>query len=165
MLYNKRSFLKYMLSAFSLLSLKSWSEGNPYRDRFQTYRQTFRVEPDKGEALRIINNIIRGKKYVSGIINLKAPDVAEDGNVVPVSFEIKCSMQNDDFPTKVHVLAMENPFPEIAIYEFFQGSGKAEVTFRCRMRTSSKLVVICEMADGRVSKEEKFIDIMLGACS
>ena len=61
MLYNKRSFLKYMLSAFSLLSLKSWSEGNPYRDRFQTYRQTFRVEPDKGEALRIINNIIRGK--------------------------------------------------------------------------------------------------------
>ena len=31
--------------------------GGPFRDRFQSFRQTFRVEPNPEEARRIINNI------------------------------------------------------------------------------------------------------------
>ena len=26
----------------------------------------------------------------------------------------------NDYPKRVHILGLENPFPEIAIYEFFQ---------------------------------------------
>ena len=39
-------------------------------------------------------------------------------------------MTRDDFPKRVHkVLGLENPFPEIAIYEFYRESGKADVSF------------------------------------
>ena len=74
-------------------------------------------------------------------------------------------MEENDFPKKVHVLALENPFPEVAIYEFFPKIGKAEVSFRCRMRTSSYIMIIAEMIDGSVSMEKKYVDVMLGACS
>ena len=74
-------------------------------------------------------------------------------------------MTGDDFPKRVHVLGLENPFPEIAIYEFYRESGKADVSFRCRLRTSSDLVIIADMNDGRVGLEKKYVDVMLGACS
>ena len=148
-----------------LLTRSVFADGNPYRDRFQAYRQTFRIEPNPEETKRIINNIIGGREVLEGLVVLDVPDTAEDGNVVPVTFKINCSMKSNDYPTKVHVLGIENPFPEIATYEFFPDIGKAEVSFRCRMRTSSYIMIIAEMSDGRVSTNKKYVDVMLGACS
>ena len=74
-------------------------------------------------------------------------------------------MSTFDYPKRVHVLGLENPFPEIAIYEFFPEGGKAEVSFRCRLRKSSYLMVIADMQDGTVGVEKKYVDVMLGACS
>ena len=163
---NRRSFFGLFLAAISKLYLsQTFADGKPFRDRFQSYRQTFRIEPDKEEAERIVKNIINERELVSNLVKLEVPDIAEDGNVVPVTFSVRCSMKKNDFPRRVHVLGMENPFPEIAIYEFFPGEGKAEVSFRCRLRTSSVLVVIADMNDGRVGLEKKYVDVMLGACS
>ena len=38
-------------------------------------------------------------------------------------------MTGDDFPKRVHVLGLENPFPEIAIYEFYPRVGKQTYLF------------------------------------
>ena len=139
----KRNTLKTLLAFIvAVLSSKGFSNGNPYRDRFQSYRQTFRIEPNPEETQRIIKNIIGKKKILDNLVDLQVPDTAEDGNVVPLTFRINCTMQKDDYPKKVHVLALENPFPEVAIYEFFSEKGTAEVSFRCRMRTSSFIMVI-----------------------
>ena len=163
---NRRLFCGLILGYFSkYLVHKAFADGRPFRDRFQSYRQTFRVEPDKEEAERIVKNIIKGRKIVPNLVDLDIPDIAEDGNVVPVSFSINCDMSSKDYPKRVHVLGLENPFPEIAIYEFFPEGGKAEVSFRCRLRKSSYLVVIADMQDGTVGMEKKYIDVMLGACS
>ena len=165
-LLNRRFFLGLFFSVFSkIYTNKTFADGNPFRDRFQSYRQTFRVEPDKKEAERIVKSIIKGRNIVPDIIKLDVPDIAEDGNVVPVTFSIKCKMTKQDYPKRVHVLGLENPFPEIAIYEFFPDSGKAEVSFRCRLRTSSNLMIIADMQDGSVGVEKKYVDVMLGACS
>ena len=50
-------------------------------------------------------------------------------------------------------------------YPFFPENGNAEVSFRCRMRTSSFIMIIAEMNDGRIGSEKKYVDVMLGACS
>ncbi len=165
-IFNRRFFLGLCVSIISSIYLKKTNgAGQPFRDRFQSYRQTFRIKPDKKEAERIIKNIIKGKKVVEKLISLNIPDIAEDGNVVPVSFSINCKMTQSDYPKRVHVLGLENPFPEIAIYEFFPESGKAEVAFRCRLRTSSDLVIIAEMKNGTIGLNKKYVDVMLGACS
>ena len=162
----KRNTLKTLLALIvSVLSNKSFANGNPYRDRFQSYRQTFRIEPNPEETQRIIENIIGKKKILDDLVDLQVPDTAEDGNVVPLTFKVNCTMQKNDYPKKVHVLALDNPFPEVAIYEFFPENGAAEVSFRCRMRTSSFVMIIAEMNDGRIGVNKKYVDVMLGACS
>tara|TARA_Y100000992_G_scaffold269939_1_gene209986 strand:- start:10 stop:510 length:501 start_codon:yes stop_codon:yes gene_type:complete len=163
---SKRNTIKTILSAtLFFLTGRILSDGNPYRDRFQSYRQTFRIEPNEKETEKIINNIVKKRTPSGDLVFLEVPDTVEDGNVVPVSFKINCSMQKNDYPKKVHVLGLENPFPEIAIYEFFPFGAEAYVSFRCRMRKSSYLMIIAEMSDGRIGIEKKYVDVMLGACS
>lgn len=139
--------------------------GNPFRDRFQTFRQTFRVEPDRAEAERIVRNILKSRKPRPGLIEAIAPDIAENGNVVPVTFKVNCAMAGRDYPETVHIVALENPFPEIAKYHFTPSCGAAEVSCRVRMRATSELVFIAEMADGSVGVAERLVNVTLGACS
>ena len=99
----KRNTLKKLLVLLvSFIAKVSYSNGNPYRDRFQSYRQTFRIEPNPIETERIINNIIGEKKITKNLVDLQVPDTVEDGNVVPLTFKINCSMKKDDYPKKVH---------------------------------------------------------------
>ena len=164
---TKRGFIALLFSLFSFRAKTNENiiGGVPYRDRFQSFRQTFRVEPDIKEAKKIVKNIIKGREYKKDLVNLSVPDIAEDGNVVPVSFKVNCTMEKEDYPSAVHILAMENAFPEIAIYNFTPECGQAEVSFRCRMRSSADIVVIAEMYDGTVGMTKKYVEVMLGACS
>lgn len=139
--------------------------GNPFRDRFQSFRQTFRVEPDPVEAQRIVDNIIKSRPLREGLIEATTPDIAENGNVVPVTFKVNCAMTEDDYPVIVHVIALDNPFPEIAKYRFTPANGVAEISFRCRMRATSHLVFVAEMVDGTVGMQRNWVNVTLGACS
>ena len=70
-----------------------------------------------------------------------------------------------EYPTVVHILALENPFPEIAKYKFTPACGIAKVSARIRMRATAPLVAIAEMSDGSVGVAEKLVNVTLGACS
>jgi len=139
--------------------------GSPFRDRFQSYRQTFRIEPDLEEAKRIVRNIIKGRELRNNLIFLNAPDIAENGNTVPINFSVNCSMVNDDYPEVVHILVLDNPFPEIAKFYFTPQSGEADLSIRIRMRTSSNIIAIAEMADGTIGQTRSYVDVTIGACS
>lgn len=74
-------------------------------------------------------------------------------------------MTEMDFPKVIHILALENPFPEIAKYKFTPACGVARVSARIRMRATAPLVAIAEMSDGSVGVSEKLVNVTLGACS
>lgn len=139
--------------------------GSPFRDRFQTFRQTFRVEPDREEAERIVSNIIAGRSLRPDLVLLDAPDIAENGAAVPIKIRVECAMTKADYPVVVHLIALENPFPEIAKYRFTPACGRAEIQARCRMRATAPLVVVAEMSDGSVGMTEKLVNVTLGACT
>ena len=167
--YSRRKVFNFLsgllIAVCSKNAVAEFKVGQPFRDRFQTYRQTFRIEPDPEEAKRIVKNIIKGREIRNNLINLKAPDIAENGNTVPISFSVNCSMENNDFPRTVHILVLDNPFPEIAKFYFTHASGEANVSIRIRMRTSSNIVAIAEMADGTVGETKSYVDVTIGACS
>ena len=155
----------FIFTSSTKVSFADQEVGSPFRDRFQTYRQTFRIEPDPEEAKRILRNIIKGREVRKDLISLKAPDIAENGNTVPISFQVECSMEGQDYPNVVHILVLDNPFPEIAKFYFSPESGEASVDIRIRMRTSSDIIVVAEMQDGTVGETKSFVDVTIGACS
>ena len=63
-----------------------------------------------------------------GRISLELPQIAENGNTVPIAFEIDSPMTESDYVKAVHIFADKNPRPTVASFHFTPRSGKA----RCR---------------------------------
>ena len=120
---------------------------------------------NRQKAEEILANIVGGRSLREGLIEAIAPDIAEDGSTVPVSFRVDCSMTNNDYPKTVHVIGMVNPTPEIARYHFTDACGEAAVVFRCRMHASSKLSFVADMADGTVGMTQRFVTVTAGGCT
>ena len=74
-------------------------------------------------------------------------------------------MDGEDYPKVVHILVLDNPFPEIAKFYFSKQSGSADLSIRIRMRQSSEVIAIAEMVNGKIGEDRLFVEVTIGACS
>lgn len=136
-----------------------------FRSRFEAHRFDFDGRPDRAEAQAILDAILAGRVPDREIVTLEAPDIADNGAAVPVRIAVDCAMTAADYPRVVHLLAMENPFTEVAKYWFTPHGGVAEVNLRCRLRASGPIIAVAEMNDGRAAMARRDISVTLGSCS
>ena len=61
----------------------------------------------------------------AGKVTLKAPEIAENGNAVPLTVSVESEMSDKSYVKALYVAADGNPNPGVAIYEFTPLSGKA----------------------------------------
>ncbi len=95
---------------------------------------------------------------VSEAITFKAPDIAENGAVVPVS--VSADIANAD---SVALLVPENPAPLAATFELVQ-PGKPSVSTRIKMGKTSPLIAMVR-ADGKLyTATSKEIKVTIGGC-
>ena len=59
-----------------------------------------------------------GKVAGEGKINLELPSIAENGLVVPLSFEVESPMMDKDYVKKITFYAEGNPNPTVATFNF-----------------------------------------------
>jgi sulfur-oxidizing protein SoxY len=98
-----------------------------------------------------------GEVSAGGEIELKAPDIAENGAVVPV--DVSSTLAG---VTSIAILVEGNDRPLTSVWHF---SGQAEpfVSVRLKMAKSSKLVALVQ-ADGKSYKAEKEVKVTVGGC-
>ena len=99
-----------------------------------------------------------------GKITLKAPEIAENGNAVPLIVSVESEMNEKTYVKALYVAADGNPNPGVAIYEFTPMSGKAEVQMRIRLAQSQKLVAVAEMNDGTLYTASREVKVTIGGC-
>lgn len=99
-----------------------------------------------------------------GNVTLKAPEIAENGNAVPITVSVESEMTEKSYVKAVYIAADGNPNPGVATYEFTPMSGKAEVQLRVRLAQTQKLVVVAEMNDGALYTTSREIKVTIGGC-
>ena len=99
-----------------------------------------------------------------GRVTLKAPEIAENGNAVPLTVSVESEMSDKSYVKALYVAAEGNPNPGVAIYEFTPMSGKAEVSMRIRLAQSQKLVAVAEMNDGTLYTASREVKVTIGGC-
>jgi sulfur-oxidizing protein SoxY len=99
-----------------------------------------------------------------GKVTLKAPEIAENGNAVPLTVSVDSEMSEKSYVKALYVAADGNPNPGVAIYEFTPMSGKAEVQMRIRLAQSQKLVAVAEMNDGTLYSASREVKVTIGGC-
>jgi len=107
----------------------------------------------------------RSKSVGEGsMIKLDAPEIAENGNTVPIKFEVESPMSADDYVKSVHLFAEGNPNPEVANFHFTPASGKAAASTRMRLAKTQNVVAVAEMSDGKVYMAKKTVKVTIGGC-
>jgi sulfur-oxidizing protein SoxY len=89
-------------------------------------------------------------------VKLKAPDIAENGAVVPI--EVSTSMQAD----KIAFMVKENPNP-LAIVADIPAGTEATVKTRVRMGKTTQVTAIVS-SNGKLYTASKEVKVTIGGC-
>ncbi len=90
-------------------------------------------------------------------VELTAPEIAENGNTVPISVEAGGAVA-------ILVLAMGNPTPGVAQFNFGAMSGAQAASTRVRLAGTQDIVAIAKMADGSFAKAQQTVKVTIGGC-
>jgi sulfur-oxidizing protein SoxY len=90
-------------------------------------------------------------------VSLDAPEIAENGAVVPISVGTTLADV-----TSIAIVVSENPFPLAASYRIPAGTS-AMVANRLKMAKTSKVIALVE-AGGRVFSASKEVKVTVGGC-
>lgn len=113
---------------------------------------------------KAIMDFTGGKTPEAGKLTLTAPEIAENGNTVPVSVSVDSAMAGDDLVQSVIIIADGNPNPAVATFNFTEASGVAAATTRMRLAKTQNVIAVAKMADGSVFMDTKLVKVTIGGC-
>jgi sulfur-oxidizing protein SoxY len=94
---------------------------------------------------------------VSDKVKLDAPEIAENGAVVPIA--VSSALPN---VTSIAILVSENPSPLAASYKLPPGTAAA-VASRIKMAKTSKVIALVE-SNGKIYSATKEVKVTVGGC-
>ena len=111
-----------------------------------------------------IKALIGSTETMAGRITVELPQIAENGNTVPIGFEVESPMTDSDYVKSVHVFAEKNPFPDVATFRFTPASARAKVSTRMRLAKTQNVIVVAQMSDGSVYMAKTEVKVTIGGC-
>ncbi len=105
-----------------------------------------------------------GATPTAGTVSLDTPEIAENGNTVPVGVSVESSMTADSYVASVLILADGNPNPAVATFHFSPMSGAAEAKTRIRLAKTQNVIAVAKMSDGSTFMDTKEVKVTIGGC-
>ena len=100
-----------------------------------------------------------------GRVHLDLPQVAENGEAVPLTVAVDSPMTDADHVAEVLILAHANPRPTVATFAFSPLSGRAEVTTRIRLADTQTVTAVARMSDGGLFMVRREVIVTVGGCA
>ncbi|MGH1458635.1 MAG: thiosulfate oxidation carrier protein SoxY [Paracoccaceae bacterium] len=98
-----------------------------------------------------------GADVADGGVTLTAPEIAENGNTVPVSVSAEGA-------TSIMLLAAGNPTPGVATFNFGPLAGSRSASTRIRLAGTQDVVAIAKMEDGSFARASATVKVTIGGC-
>ncbi len=98
-----------------------------------------------------------GADVAEGGVVLTAPEIAENGNTVPISVSA-------DGATEIAIFAAGNPAADVIKFVFGPRSGASSASTRCRLAGTQDLIAVAKMADGSFAQATVNVKVTIGGC-
>ena len=105
----------------------------------------------------VIAEFTGGAAVGEGGITLTAPEIAENGNVVPVEVEAAGAEE-------IAIVAPGNPSSHIASVKFGPKAGTQRLSTRIRLAKSQDVTAVAKMADGSFVMTAQPVKVTVGGC-
>jgi len=99
-----------------------------------------------------------------GIIQLEAPNRAEDAATVPIAIRTQLAQTPSRYIQKLYLLVDNNPSPIAAVFELYPESGRADIETRIRVEQYTEVRAVAELNDGTLFMAHRYIKAS-GGCS
>jgi sulfur-oxidizing protein SoxY len=110
---------------------------------------------DMGEALKAATGSDQHSE--SSKIRLKAPDIAENGAVVPIT--VSSTLENVE---SISILAPSNPFPMTSTYQL-SGMSEPYISTRIKLGKTTDIIAVVK-SDGKLYSATKEVKVTIGGC-
>ena len=90
-------------------------------------------------------------------ITLTAPEIAENGNTVPVAVTAPGAVA-------IMLLATGNPTPAVATFTFGPAAGSQMAATRIRLAQTQDVMALAKMADGSIKQASATVKVTIGGC-
>jgi sulfur-oxidizing protein SoxY len=104
-----------------------------------------------------INTFTSGAATGEGGLTLIAPEIAENGNNVPVEVSAPGA-------EAIIILASGNPNPNVATFNFGPASGSRMASTRIRLAGAQDVIAIARMEDGSFIQASQSVRVTIGGC-
>ena len=118
----------------------------------------------KNDADEAIKKFTGGKTPAEGKVKLDLPEIAENGNTVPMTVAVDSPMTEQSHVTDVLVVANENPRSGVVTFHFSPASGVAEANTRIRLAATQDVIAVARMNDGSCYMASKQVKVTIGGC-
>lgn len=119
---------------------------------------------DLAAVQKALAAVIGDRQMQEGRVKIDAPEIAENGNAVPITVEVESPMTEQDYVKAVYVFADGNPRPEVASFHFTPMNGEAMAATRIRLAQTQNVYAVAEMSDGSLYLAKKEVKVTIGGC-
>ena len=130
---------------------------------FAARAQTGRFQPAQDVA-PLLQKLAGGVAPESSGVTIDLPQIAENGNSVPMHIAIDSPMTESDHVTAIHIVAERNPRPLVATFRLGPQSGRADVHTRVRLAGTQKVTVLAALSGNRFRMGQVDVLVTSAAC-
>lgn len=116
------------------------------------------------EAADEIAKFTGGKTADKAKVSIELPEIAENGNTVPLAVSVDAPMTAENYVSEILVVAEGNPNPGVVTFHFSPMSGKAEASTRIRLATTQNIIVVAKTSKGEYFTGQKLVKVTIGGC-
>lgn len=121
--------------------------------------------PNEMSTESAIAAITGGKPVTpSSKVSLSAPEIAENGAVVPVKVNVESPMSANDHFKAIHVLATKNNNTRCANVYLTPANGEASFATRIKLGATQDVLAIAEMSNGTFLSAKQNVKVTIGGC-
>ncbi len=112
----------------------------------------------------LLAKLTGGAKPDPSGIEIELPQIAENGNSVPMRIRVESPMTERDHVTAIHIIAERNPRPLVGTFHLGPRSGRAEIATRVRLAGTQRVRVLAVLNDNRFRMGETDVLVTSAAC-
>jgi sulfur-oxidizing protein SoxY len=150
---NRRSFLISATAAAGLtpLLVHAASEEPETPDHSKKFEDAFA-------------NLTHGATPAQEKITVDLPELAENGNFVPITIAVDNPMTDADHVTAIHLLSTQNPVARVATFRLSPLNAVARVQSRMRLAKTQDVVVLAALSTGQMLVSTTRVKVTIGGC-
>jgi sulfur-oxidizing protein SoxY len=116
------------------------------------------------DSAELIKKFTGGKPATEGKVKLDLPEIAENGNTVPMTVSVDSPMTEGSHVTDVLIVGDGNPNAGVVTFHFTPLSGVAEANTRIRLAATQNIIAVAKMNDGSFAMASKQVKVTIGGC-